>query len=44
MGKLSVRREALPVERMGEYEGRTAELGDYTVAFENTLVSRTGET
>lgn len=29
-----VSRDDLPAERMGEWEGRTAQLGDYTVTFE----------
>lgn len=33
--KIHAAKENLPVESMGDYQGRSAELGDYVVAFES---------
>ena len=33
---ISVRKGDLPVERMGDYESRSSQLGEFTVSFEST--------
>ena len=34
MNRIQVRKDDLAVEEMGDYEGRSGELGEYTVAFD----------